>query len=64
MSFNYRDQILWPIYITIINLDTKIRQSQKRPKMLFLGSISIIYKRLEDVNNKNKDLKAKIYHIA
>ena len=29
-----------------------------------LGSISIIHERLEDANNKDKDLKAKIYHMA
>ena len=32
--------------------------------MLFLGSIAIVDERLEDANNKNKDLKAKIYHMA
>ena len=32
--------------------------------MLFLGSIPIIHEQLEDANNKNKDLKAKIYHIV
>lgn len=32
--------------------------------MLLLSSISIIYKQLEDANNKKKDLKAKIYYIA
>ena len=39
-------------------------QSQKRPGILHLGSISIIYERLEDANNKDKDLKAKIYYPA
>lgn len=32
--------------------------------MLLFGSISIIYKRLKDANNKNQDLEAKIYHIT
>ena len=32
--------------------------------MLFLGSIPFVHKRLEDANNKDKDLKAKIYHMA
>lgn len=31
---------------------------------MLLGSIFIVHKRLEDVNNKNKDLKTKIYHIV
>ena len=29
-----------------------------------MGSILIVYGWLEDANNKNKDLKAKIYHMA
>ena len=55
---------MWPVYITIGNLDAKTQQSQKRPGMLFLGSIPIVHKRSEDLNNKNKDLNAKIYHMA
>ena len=55
---------MWPVYITIGNLDAKTWQSQKRPEMLFLGSIPIIHERSEDANNKDKDLKSKIYHMA
>ena len=64
MSLSHGNQTLWPVYITIRNLDAKIRQSQKRPEMLFLGSIYIIHERSENANNKNKDLKAKIYHMV
>ena len=32
--------------------------------MLFLGFISIIYKQLKDTNNKNKNLRAKIYYMT
>lgn len=32
--------------------------------MLFLGFVSIVYKRLEDANNTDKNLKAKIYYMA
>ena len=64
ISLSYKDQTLWPVYITIGNLDAKTRQSEKRLETLFLGSIPIVHKRSEDANNKNKDLKAKIYHIA
>ena len=64
MSLSHGDQTLWPVYITIGNLDAKTWQSQKRQKTLFLGSISIIYERSEDANNKNKDPKAKIYYMA
>ena len=64
MSFNYGDQTLWPVYITIGNLNAKIQPFQKWPGILFLGFILIIHKRLKDINNENKDLKAMIYHIA
>ena len=64
MSFGDRDQTLWPVYITIENLDATTPRSQKRPEMLLLGSILFVHEWLEDANNKNKDLKAKIYHIA
>ena len=64
MSFSYRNLTLWPVYITIENLNAEIWQSQKRLEMLFLGSILIVYERLEDANNKDKDLKAKIYYMA
>ena len=64
MSFSHEDLTLWPVYITITNLDATTRQSQKRPGMLFFGSIPIVHERSEDANNKNKDLKTKIYHMA
>ncbi len=64
MSLSHGDQILWPVYITIGNLDAKTRRSQKRPVTLLLGSIPIIYERSEDANNKDKDLKTKIYHMT
>lgn len=55
MSLNYGNQILWPIYITIENIDTKIWKSQKQPRSLFLSSMTIICERSEDANNNNKD---------
>ena len=64
MSLSHGDQTLWPVYITINNLDSKTRLSQTRPGILFLGSIPIVYERLKDGNNKDQDLKAKIYHLA
>lgn len=64
MIFSYRGQTLWPIYITIENLDVKTWQSQKWLKSLLFGSIFIFYKQLKNQNNKNKDLKTKIYHIV
>ena len=64
MILSHGDQILWPVYITIGNLDAKTQQSQKQPGTLLLGSISIVYERSKDANNKNKDLKAKIYYMT
>lgn len=39
-------------------------RDKNRPATLLWGSIPIVYKRLEDSNNKNRDFKAKIYHIV
>ena len=64
MSLSHGDQTLWPIYITISNLDSKTWRSQTRPSTLLLGSILIVHERSEDGNNKDQDLKAKIYHLA
>ena len=63
MSLSQRDPSLCPVDITIGNLDVKTWPSQKRVKILVLGSILIIYKLLKDVNNKDKDLKAKINYM-
>ena len=64
MSFSNKNQILWPIYIIIENLNVKTWQSQKRPSILLLSYIPIIHEWSEDTNNKNIDLKAKIYHMT
>ena len=64
MTFSHGDQTLWPVYIIIGNVDAKTRRSQKQLRTLLLGFIHIIHKRSENANNKNKDLKAKIYHMA
>ncbi len=64
MSLSHGDQVLWPVYVTTGNLDAKMRRSQNRPRTLLLGSIPIVYKRAEDSNNKDRDLKSKTYHLA
>lgn len=64
MSLSYKDQVLWTVYVIIGNLDAKTCQSQNRPGTLLLGSILIVYERAENLNNKNRDLKAKTYHLA
>ena len=63
MSLSHGNLTLWPVYVTISNLDLKTQQSQTRPRTLLLGSIPIIYERLEDKNNKDQDLKVKIYYL-
>ncbi len=64
INLSHGNQTLWPVYITIGNLNTKTWQSQKRLGNLLLDSITIIYEWSEDANNKDKNLKAKIYHMA
>lgn len=61
MSFSHGDQTLWLVYIIINNLDSKTQYSQTRLGTLFVSSISILYKRSKDGDNKDKNLKAKIY---
>ncbi len=64
MSFSYRNQVFWSVYVSISNLDAKMWQSQNWPDILLLGSIPIVHKQVEDPNNKDRDLKAKIYLLA
>ena len=45
-------------------MDGKTWWSQKQPGTLLLGFIPIIHEQLEDVKNKDKDLKTKIYYIT
>ena len=55
---------IWPVYITIGNLDAKTHWSQNQLGTLLLASIPIVHEQSEDSNNKDKDLKAKIYYQA
>lgn len=64
LSLSHGNHTQWPVSIIIENLDTKIWESQKRPRTIFLGSIPIIHKGSENKNNKDRNLKAKIYYIA
>ncbi len=64
ISLSHEDQTLWPVYITIGNLDTKTWRSQTRPGTLLLDTIHIVHEQSEDGDNKDKDLKAKIYHLV
>lgn len=64
MRLSHKDQIFWPVYVTIDKLDAKMYWSQNWLDTLFLGSISIVYNRVEDSKNKKRDLRAKIYYMA
>ncbi len=64
MNLNYWDQMLGLVYITIENLDSKTWCSQTWPSTPLFGSILVVYEWSEDEDNKDKDLKAKIYHLA
>ena len=64
MSLSHWDQTLWLVYITIGNLDSKTWRSQTCLGTLLLGSIPIVHEHSEDGNNKDQDLKVKIYHLA
>ena len=64
MSLSHGNQTLWLVYIIIGNLVAKTWQSQKRPGTLLLDFILIIHERSKAANNKDKNLKTTINHIA
>lgn len=64
ICLRHRDQILLPIYITIGYLDAKSRQRQTCSSNLLFASIPIVHKCAKDSNKIDKDLKAKVYHLA
>ena len=53
MSLSHGDQILWPVYIIIGNLDSKIWRNQTCLSTLLLGFIPIVHKYSKDGNNKD-----------
>ncbi len=48
----------------IRNLDSKTWRSQTWLGTLFLGLILVVYEWLKDRENKDKDLKKKIYYLT
>ena len=64
INLSYKDQLFWLIYVTIDYLDIKTYYSQNWLDILLLDLISIVYKQIKDLNNKNRDLKVKIYYLA
>lgn len=64
INLSHGDQVFRLVYIIIGNLYVKTCRSQNRPGTLLLDSTPIVYEQVEDSNNKNRDLKAKIYYLA
>ena len=60
LTLHHGDLSLWPVYLTIGNLDVQTRKSQTRPSMILLGLIPI----LKLGKEHDKHLKLKIYHKA
>lgn len=60
ISLHHGDVAMWPVYVTISNLDSQCRRSQTRPSFVFLGEIPI-----EKIGKEHSEgLKAQIYHTA
>lgn len=60
LTQHHGDLAIWPVYLTIGNLDIKTYKSQIKPGMVLLGLISIA-----KIGEKHGlDLKAKVYHKA
>lgn len=64
MSFSYGNWTLWLIYIIIGDWDLKTRRSQTQLSTLLLDSTFVVYKLSKNRDNKDKDLKAKIYDLV
>lgn len=43
MSLSHKDQVFWPVYVTIDNLDTRHIKAKNRPSIVLLGLIPIVY---------------------
>ena len=57
LSLHHGDQSVWPIYITIGNLDRKTRRNQTVPGSILLGFLPIT----SETADENK---AHVYHVA
>jgi hypothetical protein len=57
LSLHHGDQSVWPIYITIGNLDRKTRRNQTVPGSILLGFLPI-------TSETADESKAHIYHVA
>lgn len=60
LTQHHGDLALWPVYLTIGNLDIKTRKSQIRPSMVLVGLIPVVKVGKEH----GPDLKSEVYHKA
>ena len=57
---HHGDQSLWPVYMTIENLDRSTRRNQKRPSLFLVGLIPIV----KTGKKQDKHLQAEVHHTA
>lgn len=60
LTQHHGDLSMWPVYLTIGNLNVKTRKSQIRPGMVLLGLIPVV----KIGKEHGSDLKAQVYHSA
>jgi Plavaka transposase len=58
LTHHHGDQSVWPVYLTIGNLDREARRAQKRPAVILLGLIPI------PRGKADRSVKADIYHTG
>ncbi|KAI9750296.1 MAG: hypothetical protein M4579_006529 [Chaenotheca gracillima] len=57
LTQHHGDQSVWPVYLSIGNLDRATRRKQTRPGTVLLGFIPIVHE-------KEEGLKSEVYHAA
>jgi len=60
MTQHHGDLSLWPVYITIGNLDCATRKAQKRPGLLLLGLLP----RMKLGKETADEVRSEVYHLA
>ena len=62
MTNHHGDSSMWPVYITIGNLNTSTRRNQSRPSILLLGLIPVM--KMSSDGGFPKKITSEIYHMA
>lgn len=60
MTQHHGDLSLWPVYITIGNLDCTTRKAQKRPGLVLLGLLP----RIKHGKEIGDHMRSEVYHLA